>query len=108
MTKIAKRQNKGTQHCLMLHSLRLLARSPSEMLVWPNSPLLVLLQFVDANVVLFKNHAQFTLEGESKATPLHHVSNLADSFDYSTHVNQLTLAKQLIEHGANVSCIDPA
>jgi hypothetical protein len=30
---------------------------------------------------------------------------LADSSDYSTHVNQLILAKQLIGHGANVNAI---
>jgi ankyrin repeat protein len=33
------------------------------------------------------------------------VGNLADPFDYSTHENQLILAKQLIEHGANVNAV---
>jgi hypothetical protein len=30
---------------------------------------------------------------------------LVDPSDYSTHVNQLILAKQLIEHGANVNAV---
>jgi hypothetical protein len=42
---------------------------------------------------------------ETKETPLHHVCNLADPFDYSTHENQLILAKQLIERGANVNAV---
>jgi hypothetical protein len=33
------------------------------------------------------------------------VSDLADPYDYSTHENQLILAKQLIEHGANVNAV---
>jgi ankyrin repeat protein len=105
MKKIAKRWDECTEHCLMLHSLRFLARSSkSEMLSLPNSPLLVLLQFVDANVVLFGD-APLTQVGQTKATPLHHVSTLVDPFDYSTPVPQLTLAKQLIEHGANVNTL---
>jgi hypothetical protein len=35
------------------------------------------------------------------------LGHLADPFDYSTHENQLILAKQLlIEHGANVNAIE--
>jgi hypothetical protein len=37
--------------------------------------------------------------------PLHQLANLADPFDYSTHVNQLILAKKVIEHGANVNAV---
>jgi hypothetical protein len=33
------------------------------------------------------------------------LANLADPFDYSTHKNQLILAKQLIEHSANVNAV---
>jgi hypothetical protein len=33
------------------------------------------------------------------------MADLADPFDYSTHVNQLILAKQLVEHGANVNAV---
>jgi hypothetical protein len=33
------------------------------------------------------------------------VAKLADTSDYSTHENQLILAKQLIEHGANVNAV---
>jgi ankyrin repeat protein len=35
------------------------------------------------------------------------VANLADPIDYSAHENQLILAKQLIEHGANVNVVSP-
>jgi hypothetical protein len=33
------------------------------------------------------------------------LADLADTFDYSTHEKQVILAKQLIEHGANVSAV---
>jgi ankyrin repeat protein len=99
MKKIAKRQTKPNQKSLLFQSLRLLARAPSEMLSWPNSPLLVMLQFVDPDVLSGK-------EGETpRHTPLYHLADLADPFDYSTHVNQLILAKQFIEHGANVNAV---
>jgi fructose-1-phosphate kinase PfkB-like protein len=38
-------------------------------------------------------------------TPLFIVADLADSSVYTTHKNQLILAKQLIEHGANVNAV---
>jgi hypothetical protein len=96
MKKIAKRHTKRGQRFLLFHSLHLLARSAdSEKLSWPNSPLLVLLQFVDPSVL--------TGDEDAKFTPLHMLADLADPFDYSTHENQIILAKQLIEHGANVN-----
>jgi hypothetical protein len=97
MKKIAKRQTKHNQKCLLFHSLRLLIRSDSEMLLWPNSPLLVLLQFVDSNML--------TGDDANSVTPLHHLADLADPFDYSTHESQLILAKQLIAHGGNVNAV---
>jgi hypothetical protein len=38
-------------------------------------------------------------------TPLHRLADLADPSDYSTHENQLILARQLIRHGANVNAV---
>jgi hypothetical protein len=73
------------------------------MLSWPNSPLLVMLQFVDPNVLAADEDE--ALQGETDATPLHHLANLVDPFDYTTHENQLVLAKQLAEHGANVNAV---
>jgi hypothetical protein len=102
MKKIAKRQNKHNQKFLLLHSLTSLAFSDSEMLSWPNSPLLVLLQFVDPNML--SRHAS-SQEGQDIVTPLKHLVDLADPSDYSTHENQLILAKQLIENGANVNAV---
>jgi hypothetical protein len=98
MKKIAKRQTKHVLKCLFFHSLHILARSDSDMLSWPNSPLLVLLEFVDPNV-------QAGLEHQKRFTALHLLTDLADCSDYSTHTNQLILAKQLIKHGANVHAL---
>jgi hypothetical protein len=42
---------------------------------------------------------------ETRETPLSHLADLADPFDYSSYQNQLILAKKLIEHGASVSIV---
>jgi hypothetical protein len=103
MKKYAKRQSKHNQEFLLFHSLYLLDhRSDSEMLLWPNSPLLVMLHFVDPNVLIGDEHTAVQAGGNI-GTPLHHLANLVDPFAYSTDENQLILAKQLIEHGANVN-----
>jgi ankyrin repeat protein len=99
MTKFAKRQTQHTQISLLFHSLELLIRSSnSEMLLWPNSPLLVLLQIVDTSALSGDEPLQ---EGEN--TKLHFLAKLAAPSDYSTHEKQLILEKELIEHGANVN-----
>jgi hypothetical protein len=99
MTKFAKRQTKLDKKYMLYHSMQLLVRSSnSEMLSWPNSPFLVMLQFVHPNEVLA--HEQ------SSATLLHMLADLTDPFDYTTHVNQLILTKQLVEHGANVNAAE--
>jgi hypothetical protein len=98
MKKYAKRQTRQTQKFLLRHSLQFLVRfCNSEMLSWPRSPLLVMLEFVDPSVLLGG--------GETRITPLHFLADLVDPFDYSTHENQLILAKQLIEGGANVNAV---
>jgi hypothetical protein len=104
MKKYAKRQTKHNQKLLLFHSLYFLVHSDSEMLSWPNSPLLVMLQFVDPNV-LSRDDRSALQEGEPRITPLHFLTGLADPFNYSTHENQLILAKQLIDHGANVNAV---
>jgi hypothetical protein len=105
MKKIARRQIKHNKEFLLFHSLYLLIHtSNSEMLLWPNSPLLVMLQFVDPNVLSGGDDATVQ-EGEGKFTPLRNLAELADHSDYSTHENQLILAKQIIEHGANVNAV---
>jgi hypothetical protein len=98
MREIAERQTNIQRKALLVHSLHFLVRfSDSEMLSWPNSPLLVLLQFVDRNVLTEDEDAPL------RDTPLHHLGELADYSDCSTHNHQLMLAKQLIDHGANVN-----
>jgi ankyrin repeat protein len=58
----------------------------------------VLLQLVDSNVLFGNDTTTFT--------PLHRLTDLADRYDYySTHENQLILAKQLIEHGATINAL---
>jgi hypothetical protein len=104
MKEIAKRETKNNQKFLLFHSLYFLIRSDSEMLSWPNSPLLVLLHFVDSSALCGSEHEPLQ-EGEVRLTPLHDLAQLAHSSDYSTHENQLILAKQLIEHGANVNAV---
>jgi hypothetical protein len=104
MKKIAERQTKHNQKFLLFHSLQFLVQSDLEMLSWPNSPLLVLLQFFDPNV-LSGDEDEPLQEGESRRTPLHVLADLADPSDYTTHENQLILAEQLIEDGANVNAV---
>ena len=97
MKKYAKRLVKNDQKLLLSHALRFLVRfSNSEMLSWPNSPLLVMLHVVDDARVG---------NPESRSTLLHSLADLTDPFDYCTHVNQLILAKQLIEKGASVNAV---
>jgi ankyrin repeat protein len=106
MKKIARRYNKQTQKWLLFHSLNLLVHSDFKMLSWPNIPLLVLLRFVDPNV-LSGDKDEPLQEGvdTDRVTLLHTLANLAAPSDYSTHGNQLILAKQLNEHGANVNAV---
>jgi hypothetical protein len=98
MRKIAERQIKPNQKVLLFYSFCFLVWSDSEMLSWPNSPLLVFLQIFDPNVLSEG-------DGAPRITPLHTLAQLADLSDYSTHENQLILAKQLIEHGAKVNAV---
>jgi hypothetical protein len=83
MRKIAIRQTNHDQVFLLRHSLHVLILSDSEMLSLrgqTNSPLLVLLEFVNPSVQAGNEHA------------LHKLAFLAEPVDYSTHENQLILA----------------
>jgi ankyrin repeat protein len=64
----------------------------------------VLLQFVNPSVLTGDDDAPLR-EGVTRVTLLYQLANLADPSDYSTHENQLILAKQLIKHGANVNAV---
>jgi hypothetical protein len=105
MKKIAARKTKLSQKELLFFSLYLLIHTDSEKLLWPNSPLLVLLQFVDPNMLTGPDHEALQ-EGETRVTLLHLLAFLADPSDDSTHENQLTLGRQLIEHGANINAVN--
>jgi hypothetical protein len=95
MGKIADGKMKSNQKLMLFNSVDLLIRFDSEMLSWPNSPLLVMLQLVNPNVLI----------GNEDQPSLYQLAELADPSDYSTHKNQVILAKQLIEHGANVNTV---
>jgi hypothetical protein len=88
MRKIAKRQTKYKQMVWLFQGIRLLVHSDAEMLSWPNSPLLVMLEFVDANVLNRDEHEALE-EDESRETPLHDLADLASPSDYSTQQKSL-------------------
>jgi hypothetical protein len=97
MTKFAKRQRKLAKMEILYHSTDSYSSSNSEMLSWLNSPLLVMLQSVDPNEL-------FSQTSSSANAP--HAGRSGRSFRFfCTHVNQLILAKQLVEHGANVNAV---
>jgi ankyrin repeat protein len=58
----------------------------------------VWLQCVDLNVL-------FGEQLQGSEMPLQYLACRAHPSEYSTHENQLILAKQLIEHGANVNTV---
>jgi hypothetical protein len=60
-----------------------------------------MLEFVDPNVLSADDRARL-VEGERNAPLLHMLASMVDHSDYSTHKNQLILAKQLIKGGADV------
>jgi hypothetical protein len=99
MKKIAARQTKRDQKVMFFHSLALLMRTDSKKLRWPNSPLRIMLLFVNANV-RWKNSPAELAEGP---TPLHHLSYQADSRNHSFYKNKVILGQQLIRHGANAN-----
>jgi hypothetical protein len=101
---IAKRQTKYNQSFLLFPSLSFLIRCNTEALSWPSSPLLVMLQLVDPSV-LSGGVDEPWQEQATRSTALHRLAYLVDPSEYSTTENQLILAKQLIEHGANVNAV---
>jgi hypothetical protein len=106
MEKIAERQTKNNQKMLLFQSIFILLRTDSERLLWPDSPLPMMLQFVDPNVLTGPESSKpFQEDLEIRSTPLHHLAYLADPINYSVHENQVTLGRELIEHGANVNAL---
>jgi hypothetical protein len=102
MKKIVIRETRHSRKVLLCHSIYLLIHTDSKKLLWPNCPFIVLLQFVDLNAL------DLVVGDETRFTLLHYLARMADptNIDYSTHENQLTLGRQLIEHGANVNALE--
>jgi hypothetical protein len=82
----------GTNVSLLMHT-------DSKKLRWPNSPLRILLQFVDTNVRLADSPEGLATE----PTPRHHLAFQVDPRDHSNHINQVILGQQLFRHGANAN-----
>jgi hypothetical protein len=102
MKKIAARQIQRIQKAMLFHSICLLMRTDSKKLRWSNSPLRIMLLFVDANVRL--TNAEDPLEELATGlTPLHFLSDPADPKVHSFHKNQVILGQQLLRHGANAN-----
>jgi hypothetical protein len=99
MKKIAAQQIQCVQQVMMFYSISILMRTDSKKLRWPNSPLRIMLLFVDANVRLADAEEEESREELATGpTPIHHLSGLADPKDHSFHI----LGQQLFRHGANL------
>jgi hypothetical protein len=66
-----------------------------------NSPLRILLHFVDANVRWATAEEDPGEDLATGPTLLHLLSHEADPYDHSVHRNQVILGQQLFRHGAN-------
>jgi hypothetical protein len=99
MKEIAARQTKSSQKKMLFHSLSILMRTDSKKLLWPNSPLRIILHFVDANV----RREDSPEELARGPTPLHHLTYEANPNDHTFHRNQVILGQQLFRHGANAN-----
>jgi hypothetical protein len=104
MKKIAARHTKLNQKAILFHSLNLLMRTDSKELRWPNSPLRIMLQFVDTNARWANAEEEDSREEMVRGpTPLHQLSCQADPQGRSFHKNQVILGQQLFRHGANAN-----
>jgi hypothetical protein len=95
MKEIATRETEDNQKVMIIHSISLLMRTDSKKLRWLNSPLRIMLLFVDANVRKLA----------TGFAPLHHLSYQVDPKDHSFHRNQVILGQQLFRHGANANLV---
>jgi hypothetical protein len=91
MTQIAARQTKNNPKFLLFHGMFPLVRCDPEMLRRPCSPLLVMLQSVDPNVL---DRPPQTVQRKG-STLLHYLAKSAGHSIYSTHQNQIILGRQL-------------
>jgi hypothetical protein len=103
MQEIAARQTKHHHKFLLLCTLSLLMHTDSKKLRWPNSPLRIMLHFVDANMHWATAEEDPREEMATVLAPLHHLSCHADAKYHSFHRNQVSLGQQLFRHGANAN-----
>jgi hypothetical protein len=80
-------------------SITLLLRADSKMLLWPSNPFIVLLEFVDPDL-LWKEQGD-----DVRSTMLHWLAEAADPNDIKVQENQVILGRLLIKRGANVNAV---
>jgi hypothetical protein len=102
MKKILFKKSRLNRQAILFRSLYVLSQLPSAMLKLPTSPLKVVLQFVDASVMLNCLGPNGGNNGRG-VTPLYCLAQMSDPSKEDTLENQCILAKQLIEAGANVN-----
>jgi hypothetical protein len=100
MKKILREKSRFNRQAILFRSLSILSQLPSEMLKLPTSPLKVALQFVDASVMSSPGP---NLDDGRGYTPLHYLAQLSKPSKEHAVENQIILAKQLIEAGADVN-----
>jgi hypothetical protein len=98
MRKIAKRPDKDSQELSVVCSMQFLVRYSTRVCFRGQMVLLVMLQFVDPDVLIDQAHVLL----RSTSWPIWPIA-----FDYSTHENQLIPVKQLLKHSANVNVSIP-
>jgi ankyrin repeat protein len=97
MKHIFLRQTKYNKNAFLFGSLTVLIGLKKAYLRLPTSPLLLVLQYEDANVLNGRDGDQ------DGSTALHWIAEMNDPNKRITYSNQVFLAKQLLEHGANVN-----
>jgi hypothetical protein len=94
MKQIALRQTEKRLHSWLLAALPELVHVDVDRLTWPSSPLLVMLECMDSTALSVDNRHSVYLAW---------LTELLYPDDHRAYVNQLIIAKQLVEHAVNVN-----
>jgi hypothetical protein len=100
MKKFVRQSNYPPDY-FWFRSITLLLRADSKMLLWPSNPFIVLLEFVDPDL-LWESQEK---EDDMRSTMLHWLAEAADPNDIKVQENQLILGRLLIRRGANVNSV---
>jgi hypothetical protein len=94
------RQSKYSLDYFWFGCLPFLLRADSKMLLWPSSPFIVLLEFVDPDLLWERQQ-----EDAIRSTVLHWLAEAADPNNIKIQENQGILGRLLIKRGANVNAV---